>query len=267
MKEDKEVVVCDTCFNSEKVSVKKEKYNCGKCGREESVLLATELANLAFSFGKGAINNGTVMAIIKNLKNPIKMINFHLKLNISGGGVAFDPIAVLEKTDFVSGENISSEVVYQQGLNVLKDLVDRYKKKFRENTDTGMDIDNRWISLILRSTFKNEFIKGHPQFGYIITQKLKPEYLGKKFLLYPEGVNKFSFHSPVMEEFKTDMINKGSVEAFKKMYDFYILGDMEVTLKKLENTRIECCVAEVVVEKTPAVLLIPEKRRTYIFHA
>lgn len=262
----KEKVVCGTCFNFETVTEKnKEKYNCGKCGRENSVSFATEMANLAFSLGKGAINYGTTMAIIKELKNPVKMMDFHVKLNIPEGGVTFDPLAVIEKTDFVSIGNISPEAVYQQGLYVLKNLVSKQKKRFKE--ETGTDFDHRWISFILRSTYKDDFKRGNSQFGYVITQKLKPECLGKKFLLYPEGVNEFSFHSPVMpEEFKSDMIHEGRVKAFRKNYDFYILGDVIVTLKKLENARVECYVAEVFVQKTPAVLLIPEKKRAYIFH-
>lgn len=258
-------VVCDTCFNFETVT-EEEKYNCGRCGRDNSVLFTTEMANLVFSLGKGVINNGTTMAIIRTLKNPVKMMDFRMKLNIPEEGVTFDPLAVIEKTDFVSVGNISPEVVYQQGLYVLKNLVSKQKKEFKK--ETGMDFDHRWISFILRSTYKDDFKRGNPQFGYVITQKLKPECLGKKFLLYPEGVNEFSFHSPVMpEEFKSDMIHEGRVEAFKKNYSLYVLGGVIVMFKKLENTRIECYVAEVVVKKPPAVLLIPEKKRAYIFHA
>lgn len=268
MKEgEKVVVVCDACFNIEEALCTKEKYNCGKCGKEKSVLPATSMAGFAFSLGKGAVNHAIAKAIMNNLKSQFNLSEFRIKLNILHGGITLDLIDTIINADLVSRGNVSSEAIYRQGLYVLKNLVKKQKNKLRENIDTGMDIDNRWISLILKSTFKNEFINGNPQFGYIIPQKLRQECLGKKFLLYPGGVTEHSFHSPIMpEEFKADMINEGSVEAFKKMYDLYTFGNMEVALKKLENILAECYVPEVAVFNTPAVLLLPEKRRAYIFH-
>jgi len=186
-------------------------------------------------------------------------------LNILHGGITLDLIDTIINADLVSRGNVSSEAIYRQGLYVLKNLVKRRKDKFRENIDTGMDIDNRWISLILKSTFKEEFINGNPQFGYIVTQKLGSECLGKEYLLYPSNITKYSSCSPLMsEEFMPDMINEGKIRVFKKRHDIRFLGEISGSLKKLEYA--ELYVAELVVFG-PAVLLIPEEKEAYLFHS
>ncbi len=204
------------------------------------------------------------MAIIKRMEDTAGMMNFRMKLNIPDGGITFDAVSGIIEADFVSGGKISPEAVYQQGFYVLNNLVNKQKERFKKST--GMDFDRKWISAILRHTYQDRFIRGKPQFGYIITQKLDPKLLGKSFLLYPGTIASSSSTVPVMpEDLKLDMIREGKVEAFKKIYDLYFLGNGVAALSRLKNNT-KCCVAEVAVFEAPAVLLLPEKRRAYIFH-
>jgi len=282
-------VVCENCLHSGRLSnSNKAHFHCSSCGHNTETKIAISLGKLAFSFGQTVVNRGITCLFVEkssNLKSspakafPMRLSRGTTEVNLLVASKEIDAstlnVSTVAEVDFVSIPGcVSAEDVFKEGTHLLKIFRKKRAEQLRGVKTQFIDFNRIWINNILLATYKGEVVGRvrYPRFGYIIIQQLGYEYQNTEFILYPDDIdrpshschpllpdgNKYHLHDAVME---------GSAQGFKEKYDIHILGDMDAELQKIGIVpNSKCRVLKVTVRKLPAVILIPEKRRVYIFH-
>jgi len=283
--------MCDNCLspvsdlrviNEELGQITKAVFFCKECGRKVDMFTAYSLAQLAFSMGETVINNGIASLLIRRFKHPLLHPKYAFPMRLSGETAKANLLAALRGVDFVSAPGcVSKDAIYKEGMHLLRIFLENKTKWLKSKT--GENFIPIWVNAILLATYARKFVdrKNYPEFGSLITQRLSPGYLGKKFVLSPDliGENDYSL-DPVLSNSERDIyraIKDGKVQVFRThgpfskkrgSYGFNTLGGVGVEFKELKNTGdgIRHYVPEVTVQKFPAAVLFPNGHIVWIFY-
>ena len=142
-------LVCCYCLSSQTIN-ELEIFICVNCGKTIYIPRAIETTKFVRSLGEGIINNALAMRITNALPDEVMTSDSHIRLK-SGKGIIFNIPSLIERAKFELSMLISEDTILQEGLCILKDLVEKTKKKLlREN---GIEISTRQIIAILEATY------------------------------------------------------------------------------------------------------------------